>query len=418
MKLKTGVWLLAVSALVAGCAPATPKAQHALPIGDGQTTTRPGYEGATDPDPAPIKEKPNPQGVQLAGKPVIEACNLLSWNDLTALGVQVDSRPDPNIVTFQRTYLVGDGSGPLDASTNTYSRADGLALNKCTYALRAKGGTLETLSVAVSQPTYVPSATGAAAAYDGVQPSLSVGAVRLFSQRRSVPEPDASGEAAVVLGDTVASFDFNLKGSGNAGKLQDIAKRVAQNLQTQTDHPAGPSTIGYSSPVFPEPVAQPCPLLTPDVVSPAIGADASPLVAEMPATAVGDLMFPHDPQQHNYVAIECERGTGEDDELSRKALDLRVTSFLSDQGAREYVEDTAGAHGGQAASAPIGDESKIMTDPMSVKTHGVLIFRKGRFAFELELADHDGHPDGLTLDEANTLLVPAGQKIAQSFRGA
>ncbi|WIX79853.1 hypothetical protein QRX50_03365 [Amycolatopsis carbonis] len=52
-----------------------------------------------------------------------------------------------------------------------------------------------------------------------------------------------------------------------------------------------------------------------------------------------------------------------------------------------------------------------------MRTRGVLIFRKGRFAFELYLADHDGHPNGSTLAEANSLLVPAGQKIAQAFQG-
>ncbi|QRP45264.1 hypothetical protein [Amycolatopsis sp. FDAARGOS 1241] len=349
---------------------------------------------------------------------MIEACNLLSWTDLTSLGVKVDPRPDPNVVTFQRSYLVGDGPGPLKTSAITYSQAGGLALDKFNYSLRSADGTLqETLAVAVSQPAYVPSAAGAAAAYDGVHPSITLGSVRLFSKRRDVPEPDASGEAAVVLGDTVASFDFDLKGPGNAGQLQAIAKRVMQNLQAQTRHPAGPSTIDYSSPVFPQPVAQPCPLLTPDVVTPPIGADASPLVSELPGTSVGDVVFPHETQPYNYVALECERGTGQDDELSRKALALRVTSFLSEDGAKKYVENIAGAHGGQAPAAQVGDESKIMTDTLSVKTRGVLIFRKGRFAFELQLADHDGHPNGLALGEATSALLPAGQQIAQSFRG-
>ncbi|MEV6901385.1 hypothetical protein [Amycolatopsis sp. NPDC051372] len=152
-------------------------------------------------------------------------------------------------------------------------------------------------------------------------------------------------------------------------------------------------------------------------MSPAIGTDASPLVSEVPGTAVGVIAFPHDPQPRNYVQLECERGTGEDDPLSRKALSLTATSFLTEDAAKGYVDNTAGAHGGQAPSAAIGDESRIMTDTMSVRTQGVLIFRKGRFAFELYLVDHDGHPIGSTLAEANSLLVPAGQKIALAFQG-
>ncbi|WP_326568234.1 hypothetical protein VSH64_41760 [Amycolatopsis rhabdoformis] len=417
--MKKSLSFLAVLVLLAGCGESTPDSQQASGIPDGQTTQRPGYEGSDYPDPAPLKEKPHAQAVQVGGKPVIQACNLLSLNDLTDLGVKVGSRPDPNVVNFKRIYLTGDGKGPLETSAITYSQAPGEALNECTYALESKDSTLqETLSVAVSQPAYVPSAAETAAAFVGAPASITLGAVHAYSKRRPVPEPDASGEAAVILGDTVASFDFDLKGAGNAGKLQDIAKRVMQNLEKQTNAPAGPSTVDYASPVFPVPVAQPCPLLTANTVTPAIGAETSPLVTETPGTAVGDIVFPHDPQQRNYVQITCERGTGEDDPLSRKALSLTATSFLTDDAAKQYVENTAGAHGGQAPSTAIGDESKIMTDTLSVKTRGVLIFRKGRFAFELNVDDHDAHPDGISLAEANTLLVPAGQKIARAFQGA
>lgn len=416
--MKKHLSILAAVVLLAGCGESTPDSQKAMAVSDGQTIQRPGYEGSDYPDAAPLKETPDPQVAQVGGKPVIEACNLLSLNDLKDFGIRVGSRPDPNIVNFERVYLVGDGTGPLKNSFPSYSKADGEALNKCTYALESKDGTLqETLAVAVSQPAYVPDTAEAAAAFAGAPAGITLGPVHLYSKRRPVPEPDASGQATVILGDTIASFDFDLKGNGSAGKLQDIAKRVMQNLEKQTNAPAGPSTVDYSSPVFPKPVAQPCPLLTAGVVSPAIGADVSPLVSEMPGTAVGDIVFPKDPQQRNYVQLECERGTGEDDPLSRKALSLTATSFLSDDAAKEYVDNTAGAHGGQAPSAAIGDESRIMTDTMSVKTQGVLIFRKGRFAFELYLDDHDAHPNGISLAEANTLLVPAGQKIAQAFQG-
>ncbi|MEU4668879.1 hypothetical protein AB0F91_13105 [Amycolatopsis sp. NPDC023774] len=409
---------MAVLRLLAGCGESTPDSQKAMAVADGQTTQRPGHEGSDYPDAAPLEEKPNPQAVRVSGKPVIEACNLLSLNDLKDLGVKVGSRPDPNSVNFERVYLAGDGKGPIDTSAITYSMGEGLALNKCAYAPESTDGTLqESLAVAVSQPAYVPPVAEAAAAFAGAPASIILGPVHAYSKRRPVPAPDASGQATVILGDTVASFDFDLKGNGSAGKLQDIAKRVMQNLEKQTNAPTGPSTVDYSSPVFSEPAAQPWPLLTADVVSPAIGTDASPLVSETPGTAVGDIAFPHDPQQRNYVQLTCERGTGEDDPLSRKARFLTATSFLSAEAAKEHVDNTAGAHGGQAPSAAIGDESRIMTDPMSVKTQGVLIFRKGRFAFELYLIDHDGHPNGSTLAEANSLLVPARQKIAQGFQG-
>ncbi|WP_255638652.1 hypothetical protein [Amycolatopsis sp. DSM 110486] len=38
-------------------------------------------------------------------------------------------------------------------------------------------------------------------------------------------------------------------------------------------------------------------------------------------------------------------------------------------------------------------------------------------AIGTDASPHDGHPNGSTLAEANSLLVPAGQKIAQGFQG-
>ncbi|GAA1976193.1 hypothetical protein [Amycolatopsis minnesotensis] len=383
--------------------------------GDGQTVQRPGYaDSSSVADAAPLKEQPNPQAVNHGGQPVVQACALLSLDDLTALGIRVDARPDPNVVNFQRIYLAADGIGPVKAGSQNFSHAGTLALNKCNYGLLGPdGGTNDTLAVAVSQPGYIP---GAGTGFDKYPAKQNMGSVKVYSQRRPAGNPaDATGEAILVLGKTVVSVDFSLTAGGYAPQLQDLAARIAKNLETQAAAPAGPSTITYDSPVFPEQALQPCPLLTPDAVGPATGAEVSPLVAEMPGTAIGAVRFPHDEQAYNYVQLECERGTGTDDALSRKGLSLEVTSYLSEDGAKKYVENTAGAHGGQPAAAPVGDESQIMTDTMSVKTEGALIFRKGRFAFELYLADHDGHPNGITVAEANASLVPAAQKILRNL---
>ncbi|MEV6901386.1 hypothetical protein [Amycolatopsis sp. NPDC051372] len=132
---------------------------------------------------------------------MIEACNLLSLNDLKDLGIKVGSRPDPNVVNFERTYLVGDGKGPLETSFGTYSKADGLAVDKCAYALEPKDGTLqESLAVAVSQPAYVSGTAETAAAFVGAPASITLGQVQ---------------------------------GDGSAGKLQDIAKRVMQTSRSR-----------------------------------------------------------------------------------------------------------------------------------------------------------------------------------------
>lgn len=415
MKLKTGLWPIGVATLVlvASCSGMSGSDSEKAkdPNGDGQTVQRPGYANSQYPDPAPIKEQANPQAVQIGGKPVIQACNVLTVADLSALGIQIDSRPDANGAAFERRYLVGDGSGPLRSSELTYAQALTSGVNHCVYTLQDNQGnqTHEELAVAVSQPAYVPTVDTKPYLDDG-DPSLTVGPVKIFSKRRKTDSPsDASGDAVLVLGDTLVDFDFDLKADKNAAKLQDLGKKIAENFAKQVNSPAGANIIGYDSAAFPKSVAQPCPMLTPDAVTPAIGTDASPMVAESPGTAVGDMIMANS-TQHNYVQIDCERGTGHDNGLDRRALHLTAISFLSDDAAKGYV--ASAPNDGQSVPAQVGDEAQVRSKG---ETNGEVLFRKGRFVFKLYLADHNAAPNGISGADATRLLVPAAQKMISAF---
>lgn len=415
VKWKTGLWPIGVATLVlvTSCSgfSGSDRENAKDPNADGQTVQRPGYANSQYPDPAPIKEKANPQAVQIGGKPVIQACNLLTIADLVALGIKVESRPDPNGAVFERRYLVSDGSGPLRSSEITYAKAMTSGVNHCGYSLQDDQGnqTYEELAVAVSQPAYVPT-VNTKPYLDDTDPSLTVGPVKIFSKRRKTDSPsDASGDAVLVLGDTLVDFDFQLKADKNAGKLQDLGKKLAENFAKQVSAPAGANVIGYDSAAFPKSVAQPCPMLTPDAVTPAIGTEASPMVAETPATAVGD-MFMTNSTQHNYVQIDCERGTGHDNGIDRRALHLTAISFLSEDAAKSYLGSAP--KDGQSTPAQVGDEGQVRSKG---QTNGEVLFRKGRFVFKLYLADHNAAPNGISGADATRLLVPAAQKMISAF---
>lgn len=389
---------------------------------DGQVFKRPGHDHDSFPiaDGAPLKETANPKAVNYQGKPVVEACNLLTIGDLNKLGVYYAADPAPNTVNFERSYIAADGAGPLKTINLGFSTASGFALNKCSYNFvdSAGQGNQDRIEIAVSQRAYVPGANipiGQAAGNYVRKPN--VGNVLVYSHRLSGDNPgDAVGDGVMRLGDLTVNINFVLTNGGYAAKLDDIATTIAKNIGSQQESPAGPAAITYDSPVFSKSVAQPCGLLSPDTFSSAYHARTSPLVVEQPATAVGMAIFrgQDDHQPHNYVTISCARGTGEEDPGAREALLLRATSYLSDESAKLHL-NTLRQHGGQNTATTLGDESIVQTSAALASSRGGLAFRKGRFVFELSVQDRRHFPNGLTVEQSSRMLAPAALGILRNL---
>lgn len=389
------------------------------------TVPRPGYEGSTEADPAPLVEVPNPAPSVYRGRPVVQACNLLALADLAALGIRTATNPRPNVVNYQRTYLAADGTAPLTDDGLGFNTAGGFSNNRCNYGLHTPDGKDgDTLEVVVSQPGYVQGADGAVnTSAGGYERHEDIGPVQVYSHRLPSQAPgNATGDGILRLGSLTVDVGFNLTANGYASKILDITERIARNVQAQAAAPTGLSTITYQSPAFPMAVAQPCPLLTPGAVTAATGAGVSPLVVENPATSIGQTYFgtastgrSSDSPMFAFTTVGCERGTGEIDPGDRRTLSLEITSYLSDEPAKMHIDFNRGHHAGVAAPTPLGDEATVLTEPGNTATHGVVMIRKGRFVFDLRLADDQRHPDGLTEAEADTLLVPAAQQILATF---
>jgi hypothetical protein len=389
---------------------------------DGQVFKRPGHDHDKVPiaDGAPLKETANPKAVNYQGKPVVQACNLLTIADLNRLGVYYAANPAPNTANYERTYIAADGTAPLKTIDLGFSTAGTFALNKCSYNLVDSAGreNQDSISVAVSQPAYVSDADipiGQAAGTYVRKPNI--GKVLVYSHRLPAKNPgDAVGDGVMRLGDLTVSINFVLTSGGYAGKLDDIATTIAKNIESQKASPTGPAAVTYDSPVFSKSVAQPCQLLTPDTFASTYRTQISPLVVEQPATAVGVAVFQgqNDQKAHDYVTISCARGTGEEDPGARESLLLRATSYLSDESAMLHL-NTLRQHGGQNTATMLGDESLVQTSAALASSRGGLAFRKGRFVFELSVQDVRHYRNGLTVEQSNKMLTPAAQGILRNL---
>ncbi|MFI6309630.1 hypothetical protein ACIBEK_05685 [Nocardia fusca] len=384
--------------------------------GDGRTVARPGHEGDPESvaDGAPLGEQVNASPSNYQGTPVVQACNLLTVTDLGRLGLPLSANPQPNIATFERTYIGSDGSGPLRTNKVGIAHAQGFALNKCGYSFAAAdGSSRDSIRIAVSQQPYQPGA----ADMNGRIGAQQFGDVQVLSHLRAASDPDDNrGDVVMWINGVVAELDVTLTPAGFGAKAHDIATTVAANLQAQAAAPTGPSTITYDRTTFPADVLQPCPLLTPEAFTAVYHTELSPLVVEQPATAVGQTTFSdqHDSRNYNYVTVNCSRGTGQEDPGGRRALRLEITSYLSEQPARHNVAFGREQHNGKPVGTRLGDEAVVLDDASMPGAAGVLVIRKGRFVLELSARDSD-HADGLTPEQATTMLVPAAEVILRNL---
>lgn len=369
---------------------------------------RPGYQrGAAEADPFAIVEEPNPAPARYEGKPVIQACNLVSMKDLADHGLRLLSFTDPN-TAIKRVHPVDENEPGLGKSP----KPDAIVLhddsrNSCDYHFEVTGDRPESIMISVHQETYYD-VSGIPGRYLSGRDAeyAKQGQVGAVEQYTTIKRPVmADREAVLKLGDTYVRVSGSMADNGELSKQFDpLVRLAAENVAKQAANPAGPSRYRFDSPVFKTPAGHACDILRPADLQTLLGQPTTPFVQEGPPTAIGKISVPDNHTEGNFLHTSCTRRA-----VNRSGLVLTVDTYDDAKLATGVFDYFRGNHNGIPLPAPIADGGYVDSegDPdLDVRTPpGRLTVRKGNVILSIspslgqldpnklvEIADRDLRP--------------------------
>jgi hypothetical protein len=363
---------------------------------------RPGFErsklGDAIGDPAPLITKSGAAAVSYKGSPVVQACNLLTVEELRKQGLQLS----PNSLTaFERTYFDGQSQGTLNTfSSSLASMGD---TNDCTYPLDDDNGTM---SIDVYQPAYN-------------QPSAITYELRQYTANGSVAglaryERTFEDSTYYLLRDGDSAIQIQLRKVSDKAVAEKLLSKVAENYTHEKGAPAGPVQFTYSSPVFNKTYLNGCSLITANDVTQLFDSEASPLVTERAATATGVTYYTQQKNPTYYSRIEhaCVRQAVSDGFSDRKSLTAETTSFTTDEAAKLEMQS-----GRRLDADVISVSTKIGDDVYFSNTTGnnpEMVIRKGRFVVNLSM--YDQTKSRMTQRDQVQRLTPIAQSLVARIK--
>jgi len=349
-------------------------------------------------DPAPLISKPGASPVSYKGTKVIQACNLITLEEIRKQGLQIY----PNSLTaFERTYFDGQSQGKLDTfSTSLGSMGDS---NSCEYPIGQK--TRGSVSIDVYQPTYnQPSAIEYELGRYQARGTIS----GLARYERTIDETTSyllrDGNSALLI-------DFRHVSKEAAAKL---LATIAANYKSEKASPAGPIQFAYDSPVFRKSYLNGCSIIKASDVKQLFGTDVKPLVTEQVATATGVIYYAagQDPTRYSRIDHACKRNAVSNGFSNRKVLTAETTSFTSEEAAKlEMASGRRLDSNVRTMSATIGDDVYFSD---TTGNNPEMVIRKGRFVINLSM--YDQTKLRMSAEQTIQLLTPIARSVVERVK--
>lgn len=379
-------------------------------------------------DPFAIKFTPVSTPTGYEGKKVVQACNLLTVDDLTSqdLLIKANTLPTPISRTFN------DGVGKAGYSQDVFaSSLSGASLNpdtnSCHYVLQSDGGA-PSVTVNVFQPFSMPSDVIDEELQRNYSASGTISGLELFTKKPSRAlggSEDTTEYIAIKRGEGAFYLSLTLP-EDKPTKKQSILDTVADNFVRELASPSGLSKLTYDSPIFPKSIVRACDLLTNEHIRALAGRDAGPLAREGIATAIANTRFSSQGDQTSHLNIdnECTRGTigggsglGSDGTGDLNLI-VETITFLEEDSAKSAVrmQQQNNPNNQKNMSLPdkVGDESVGYTD----RSNGHhLVFAKDRVVVDIKLDQFAQRVTGTTtLSASIEKLLPIAQSMANKIQ--
>jgi hypothetical protein len=360
-------------------------------------TERPGYPPPGDAvgDYGALVSEPGGAAVTYRGVPVVQACDLITLDDIPAAGLRL--LPGTTDGMVKRSYFDGQGDADVPMGSGTVSL---LAEYNTCYYLLGEDTARASITVQVRQPSYVPQRAIDDELRYRHRRLANAGAVQVFEPMRPFGEftlrwlryRDVYVELIVET----------------MPQTQAVVDAVVSRLPAVVDNPTGPRRFDYRSPTFPTRYVNACAISTADDFRTVFGIEPSPSVEEGLAPGVGRIRYDSGVEA-NYVHHRCERRTTQTYFDGGSALTVRVTTYDSVEGVVEQLAFIREYEGLVDTPVRLGDES------VSGRYHEdeAIVFRAGTAVVAVTLADGSGR---LTDNAVYEALLPAATAIATRTR--
>lgn len=396
---------------------------------NSQATTydRPGYDraklGDGVADPFAVKFTPDSSPVDYKGAKVVQACNVLTLDNLTEQGLKIKANTIPTPIA--RT--VNDGVGQGEYAKTVYAssftgKSLGSDVNSCSYVLEEDENS-STVIVNSLQPFAVPSDVIDEELQKNYTASGNIEGLELFTKKASkISSSDTTEYIAIERGKGAFYLLAELSGD-QAAKKQPLLEAAAKNFVREQANPSGVAKLEYDSPIFNKDITRACDLITNDAVRSLSGRDAGPLAREGIAPSIAALTLPGDKTPHLNIRNECTRSTAGGgsglggDGPGDFSFKTETTSFLTDAPAKRAIEifsqPNPNNKGNAELPAQVGDGGVAYTDA-SGGYH--VVFVKGRVVADLSISPQSLRATQITsLQAAAEKLTPIAKTMAEKI---